>query len=251
MEVDIDGLIQPLSPDAPAGEDLSYDPVRQEIEAAFERSVSDTGTDESETDWRRVVGLILTQCEVTRDVWLPVYLMRGGARSGRLESVESGAELLAGLLEGLWESVHPQLEEYGYLGRKGPTESLTRYAEFIGPFRKVIILEHSRLGSYSGEDFERFSQNGDSEDGFGMFRALLEETADEDLQAVVDRLRAIEQAIRRTDAVLTANAGDDTGTNFEPTYAAIAEIVRSVQNFQTAPDSSSEGGSTRARTWFG
>jgi type VI secretion system ImpA family protein len=246
MAVDVDALIAPLSEDSPAGEDLSYDSGRQEIEAAFDRSVSDEAADEADTDWPQIISQIMAQAAQTRDVWLPVYLMRAGAKAGRLETVEIGATLLAGLLERLWDTVHPQLDEYGYQGRKGPTESLTRIGEFIGPFRKVILLEHSRLGSYSGADFDRFRENGDSEEGYGMFRALLEETSDDDLQGIVDRLGGIDAAIRRADAVLTANAGDDTGTNFQPTYDAFADIRKGVLAYKKAPQSApeaDEGGS--------
>jgi type VI secretion system ImpA family protein len=232
MAMDLDALIVALSDDEPAGPDLSYDSARQDIEGAFDRSVSDDGSDDADVDWAQIIAQILAQAAATRDVWLPVYLMRAGAKAGKLQAVETGAMLLAGLLENLWDSVHPQLDEYGYQGRKGPTESLTRIGEFIGPFRKVILLEHSRLGSYSGADFDRFRENGESEEGYGMFRALLEETSDDDLQSIVERIAGIDEAIRRADAVLTANAGDDTGTNFQPTYDALAEVRKGVIAFK-------------------
>jgi type VI secretion system protein ImpA len=242
MAIDIAALVAPLSEEKPAGEDLSYDPVRQEIEAAFDRSISDADAGQADIDWPQIIRLIIEQCAQTRDVWLAVYLMRAGARAGRFETVEDGAALLAELLEKQWDHVHPQIEEYGFQGRKGASESLARYSEFLSPFRKVMLIEHPRLGSYSGADFKRFHEGGDSEDGYGMFRALLEETPDEDLQALVDRIQSITAAIRRADAVLTANAGDDTGTNFQPTYDAISEIVAAVRVFMRA--ASAESGET-------
>jgi type VI secretion system ImpA family protein len=254
MPLDVDSLISPLSDEAPAGPDMSYDSARQEIEAAFERSVSDENAADDDTDWSQTIRQILGQCEQTRDIWLPVYLMRAGAKAGKLETVETGAALLAGLLENLWDTVHPELGDYGYQGRKGPTESLTRIGEFLAPFRNVVLLEHSRLGSYTGADFFRFHENGDSEDGYGMFRALLEETSDEDIQAILASIDGIKDAVRRTDAVLTANADGDTGTNFDPTYAAFAEIRKAVASFQKVPEiadseeESSETGSTSERS---
>ena len=236
--MDIESLKAPLSPESPSGEDLSYDSVRQEIEAAFERAISDAGGGDEEIDWNRIVQLICAQAETTRDLWLPVYLMRAGVKSGQFDVVETGAELLAGLLENLWDSVHPQLEEYGFLGRRGPTESLVRFAEFLGPMRKVPILRHGRLGEYSGEDFERFRTNGDAEPDYGMFRAVLEDSDDEGLMAIVERLTGIDSAIRRADEVLTANSGSDGSTNFQPTYDTFAEIIRAVSSFvKGSPDS--------------
>jgi type VI secretion system protein ImpA len=64
-----------------------------------------------------------------------------------------------------------------------------------------------------------------------MFRAALEDTGDEGLREIVARLDAIGDAIKRTDAVLTANAESGAATNFAPTYEALTEIRRSVLAF--------------------
>ncbi|HEX7929563.1 MAG TPA: type VI secretion system ImpA family N-terminal domain-containing protein, partial [Sphingomicrobium sp.] len=207
---------------------------RQEIEGAFEKAASDN-EDSDDIDWRGTISLIEGEAARTRDIWLAIYLMRAGAKIGRLDTVEDGARLLAGLCENLWESVHPELSDYGFQGRKGPCESLTRFAEFLRPLRNVVLLEHPRLGSYTGADFDRFRVSGDSEDGYGMFRALLAETPEDDLQAVVDRLAGITDSIRRADTVMTANAEGDTSTNFQPTYEAIDSLRQGIASFMTTP----------------
>lgn len=235
MAIDLDALIAPISTEGPAGPDLTYEAARQEIEEAFERSVSDDNAAPSDTDWRDVIRKIVAQAAVTRDICLPIYLMRAGASAGDLEAVEDGAQLLAGLFEQLWATVHPQLDDYGFQGRKGPCESLTRIGEFLNPLRNVVLLQHPRLGSYTGADFDRFRSNGDNEDGYGMFRALLAETQDDTLNEIIARITGIADAIRRADGVLVVNAGDDTGTNFQPTYGAFAEIAKGVASFLRTP----------------
>lgn len=220
--MDLETLLAPVSDEAPAGDDLSYDGERQHIEQAF-----DVPADASEQpDWRETIRLIEAQSARTKDVWLAIYLTRAGARQGRLETVEAGAQMLAGLFERYWDSVHPTLDELGFQGRKGPCESLTKIAEFLGPLKRVVLIEHPRLGVYSGADLERFAAEGESADGYGMFRAALEEADTADLQKAIDRLDSIRDGIRRADTVLTANAEGDTGTNFQTTYEAI-EAIRS------------------------
>ena len=59
-----------------------------------------------------------------------------------------------------------------------------------------------------------------------MFRAAVAEADVADLQTAIDRLDSIRDGIRRADAVLTANAEGDTGTNFQTTYETI-EAIRS------------------------
>jgi type VI secretion system protein ImpA len=218
--MDLETLLAPVSDESPAGEDLSYDAERQQIEQPF-----DVPADADEQpDWRETIRLIVAQSERTKDVWLAVYLARAGARQGQLETIDLGCQMLAGLFERYWDSVHPTLDELGFQGRKGPCESLTKIGEFLGPLKRTILISHPRLGNYSGADLERFATEGESADGYGMFRAAVAEAEQADLQAAIDRLDSIRDGIRRADTVLTANAEGDTGTNFQTTYEAIEAI---------------------------
>ena len=103
------------------------------------------------------------------------------------------------------------------------------------PLERAPLLEHPRLGRFSGVDFERFRTEGEAAEGYGLFRAALEDTSEGALQEIVGRLDAIAAAIRQSDAVLTANAGDDTGANFTPTYELLAQMKRAVQSFAKTP----------------
>lgn len=226
MNVDLEPLLRPVAPDAPAGPDLSYDAERLNIEQAF-------AGDPGQEDWPRTIEQIATQAAATRDLWLAVYWARAGAKSGDLDAVATGLELLAGLFERFWDTVHPTLEDYGLEGRKGAVESLVRIGEFVAPLRQVPLLSHPRLGRFTGANIERFASEGAGADGYGPFRAAVSDSPPElfvDLQARLDR---IEQAVRRADAVLSdqAQAAGQTGTNFQPTYDAIAAIARAVRQF--------------------
>jgi type VI secretion system protein ImpA len=228
MAIDIDSLVAPVSDEQPSGPDLSYESERQQIEAIFDRPIDDGGAEESDTDWREAIRLITGEAAKTRDLWLAVYLMRAAVQSGNFDLLADGTELLARLVEERWADVHPQLDEYGFIGRKSPCESLTRIGDFLGPLGRVPLLEHPRLGRYSGADFDRFQEQGGSADGFGMFRAALEATDPEHLQQVVGKLDAIRNALHRTDVVMTDNAEGDTATNFQPTYDLLDKIRRAV-----------------------
>jgi type VI secretion system ImpA family protein len=231
----LDVLLAPVSADAPAGPDLSYDAERQAIEQAFETQGYSSELDEN-VDWRETLRLIEAQSARTKDVWLAVYMARAGTRIASLETVETGCALLAGLFEQYWDSVHPTLEEYGLQGRKGACESLTRIAEFLRPLQQTTLIEHARLGSYSGDDFARFARDGESAEGFGMFRAAMADTSLETLQGIVSQLESIDDSLRRADAVMGAHAAasGDLGTNFAPTFEAIAAIRRAILPYMGA-----------------
>lgn len=234
-------LLAPVADDDAVGPDLAYDPERATIEAAFESSVSDDGAGE-EIDWREIIRLIEGQSARTKDLWLAAYLARAGARSGQFDVVITGIEFFAGLVEQYWPHVHPQLDEVGFQGRKAPAEGLTSYAQFLRPLQGVILLQHARLGSYSGSDFERFANGGTDADGYGMFRAAIDDNPDA-LREALDRLDRLRDGIRRIDAVMTAQAGgDETSTNFAPACEALDKIRRSVGTFAGESDASPSSG---------
>ena len=261
MAVDVETLLAPVSDDNPVGEDLAYDSERQEIEAAFERTAAGGSANDGDTDWRAIVKLIEQQSARTKDIWLAAYLIRAGASMAQLPVVATGADYLAGLVETYWDKVHPQLEEYGFQGRKTPVESLTRIGEFLGPLRNIILIRHPRLGEYSSADIERFARGGDSEDGYGMFRGAMQETAPEDLEAVAAQLDAIKASLVRADTVMTANSGGETSVNFQPTYEALASIRKALAGFlpngagaseeASADSNSGSGGSSAASSGGG
>jgi type VI secretion system protein ImpA len=249
MTLDVAALVAPVSEETPAGPDLSDDPERIEIESAFERSVSVDGEGESTTDWNEVIGRIVAQAEKTRDIWLAVYLMRAAALGKRFELLVDGAQLLAGLVEERWADAYPQLDDLGFIGRKTPCEALTgfigrktpcealtRRREFLDPLRNLPLLEHPRLGRYSGADIQRFVDQGAQAEGFGMFRALLEATSSDDLGAIVERFDALRDSIGRVDTVMTERAEGDTATNFAPTYEALNAIRAGLASFLPAAD---------------
>ena len=245
MALDLESLLAPVSEESPTGEDLAYDLERAEIEQAFERSVSvditGAAETESEVDWRNIIKLIEEQSSKTKDIWLAVYLCRAGARSGDLAVLETGAEYLAGLCEQYWDNMHPALDDYGFQGRKGPCESLANTGAFLVPLRRVVLLRHARLGAFTGDDFERFRANGENEEGYGMFRAVLAETNDAELTAIAERLDKVAGAIKRADAVLDANAEGDTGANFAATYETLNQIRRAVLSFGSTPQAQEAG----------
>lgn len=246
MALDLGRLLAPVSDEDPTGPDLAYDPARYEIEQAFETEVSidasGVATQPSEVDWRTIVDRIVEQSDRTKDLWLAAYLCRAGARAGELETVELGTRTLSGLLETYWPSVHPRLEDYGFQGRKGPCDSLVGQAQFLTPLRKITLISHPRLGHYSIDDFERFRLRGESEEGYGMFRAALEDLQYEGLDEIIERLDAIADNLRRADLVLTSNADDAGGTNFKDAYEALGQMRRAIQAFapEPAPEENSE-----------
>ena len=257
MALKLEELLAPVAGEDPCGPDLTYATERYEIEQAFETSVSidasGVAADAADVDWRNILKLIEAQSRLTKDIWLAVYMARTGVRSGALDTTQAGAKYLAGLLETYWDGVHPKLEEYGFQGRKGACDSLAGLAEFVNPLHQIVLLEHPRLGRFTGRDFARFQQGGEGEDGYGAFRAALQDSGDGSLLEVAARLSELSADLKRVDVVLTSHAEDGGATNFKPTYDAIEQIRRSALAFTAAPvqepaaAEDGEGGASKGR----
>lgn len=225
---ELDDLMKPVSPDSVSGPDLSYDPKRQEIEAAFEAGrLADHGEGEA-PDWSAIISSIKEQSKLTKDAVLAVYLARAGARAQRLADVALGCAYLATMFETWWDQIHPSLQEYGYQGRKGACESLASFGDFLLPLRRVVLVAHPRLGQFTAEQIEAFATQGDAAENVGMFRAAVGEIDAVELAASVNVLDEIRKSISRVDAVLTAKAEGDTATNFTPTYEALDSIRKAL-----------------------
>ena len=220
--------MEPVPGDHPAGPDLSYDPERQVIEDAFEAARAAAAGEGEAPDWTSIIRLIKGQSAKTKDAWLAVYLARAGARAQQLPTVALGCDYLAGILETWWDEAHPSLEDYGFQGRKGACDSLASHSDFVIPLRRVVVVEHARLGRFTGEDVQRFANEGDQAEGIGMFRAALADTDSDELAETLDQLDSIRSALGRIDSVLIDKAEDTTGTNFSPAYDALDTIRRTL-----------------------
>src|SRR5579871_4833402 len=160
MISDVAALLAPVAGDAPCGPDLSYDPDRQDIERAFDQpfsiEASGAASPATETDWAQLIERIIALMARTKDIWLAVYLCRAGARGGRLDIVELGAETLSGLLSQYWDGVHPVMESDADIDiRKMPCDSLGKPNTLLAPLGRIPILSHSRLGNFGAADLDR------------------------------------------------------------------------------------------------
>lgn len=248
---------RPFADGARGGPDLAYDPQRQVIEQAFEASVSIDASGiadaERDTDWRMIIAAIREQAERTRDIWLPIYLCRAGARAGSLQTVAEGAHVLAALLEQCWADMHPALEDYGFESRRGACDTLVSRGEMLLPLERVAVFAHPRLGRFAIADLMRFHKEGEAAEGHGQFRLAVEGVEPAEWVAIAETLDAIGDGIRRADAVLVAEAGGGTGTNFRPltdliagARAAIVALLPGVHDAAEAIGAEEDGGADDA-----
>jgi len=109
-----DAFLQPLSAESPSGPDLVYEPPFAALELAGagkpERQYGEKVYPAEPPDWVAVHEQALALAATTRDLRVAVWLLRSGCRLQGLGGAVAGLQLLDGLLGGLWDTVHPQLD---------------------------------------------------------------------------------------------------------------------------------------------
>lgn len=159
--LDLESLWSPLGADAPGGADLEYDAQFVALEQAGagkpERQYGETVYPAEPPDWPLVHELALQLAARTRDLRVAVWLVRSRARLFGLPSAAEALQLTAGLLERLWDGVHPQLDAHdgndptmrvsalAPMGVGGPVLADLRAAA-LAPVRGSLTLRELEVG---------------------------------------------------------------------------------------------------------
>ncbi len=107
-------LLLPIREDAPAGDDLEYDPAFMALMSASvgkpEQQFGDTVIPAVEPDWRQVGEQAEVLLRRSKDARTAVLLLRAATRQGGISGFGAGLILLHGLLARYWANIHPQLD---------------------------------------------------------------------------------------------------------------------------------------------
>ena len=110
--MDAQSLLEPVSDEEPSGPDLEYDPNFGEVERASQGKASQELGD-SIVEGEPRIGrpwCLAAELGQTKDLRLAVLLTRGSLARTSFGGLAQGLELCLGLLNGFWETVHPQLD---------------------------------------------------------------------------------------------------------------------------------------------
>jgi type VI secretion system protein ImpA len=128
-DIDMDTLLQPIPGDSPAGEDLRYAPVYEEIREARRSedplAMGDWQRELKTADWSRVVFLATEALTSrTKDLQIAAWLCEALVMTGGFGALSQGLALVTGLQERFWDTVYPLIEEGDLEYRLAPFEFL-------------------------------------------------------------------------------------------------------------------------------
>jgi len=229
-------LLQPISPDRPAGADLSFSSDMDAIVHArkFDDPSLDQGewlTDLKEADWafvvQRCAGLL---ADSSKDLRLGVWLTEAAAKRHALPGLAEGLRVVGGLVERFWDQgLYPEAEDGDQEQRIG---NLAWMLARIPGLLKDIPVTDGNGSAWTLLDFDT-ARKANLDDGRRLAEMEAARRASshgfrsafaQDAQACMDALLDLERA---TDARLGHDA---------PAFVAARDAVQDLLRVMPAPD---------------
>ena len=158
-QLNTDSLLTELRPEAPSGDDLSYDGAFMELERVVQAGPQDriVGPDvvADGPDWRAVEKQALSLFHRTRDLRIAVMLTKALLRTGGYFGLRDGTFVVRELLARYWDTVHPQLleeDDFSPIMRINALRDLCDRVSVLNPVRTLPLVSLPQLGSFSLRD---------------------------------------------------------------------------------------------------
>lgn len=112
--MDVQRLLETISPDSPCGGDLEYDAAFLELERAAqgqpERQMGDAVLPATPPEWRQVRDLCVELFKRSKDLRIANYFLQSAIALQGLPGLVQGLQLIQQLLAQYWDDLHPRLD---------------------------------------------------------------------------------------------------------------------------------------------
>ena len=242
----LSSLLNPVSVASPGGEDLSFSAELDAIAEArrFDDPTLDQGewvTDLKEANW----GQVAERCQVllatrSKDLRLAVWLAEAGAKTQQFRGLGDGYNLIAGLCDSFWETLHPLADDADQERRIGNLSwLLARSRQLI---REIPITEGVGT-AFSISDFDaarsragnadRPGTDGSKSEGgpkLAVIEAARRKSSPAFYQALLVQSQYCLDALLRMEKAVDARLGID-GPGFSAAKEAMDTAMRLIARF--------------------
>ncbi|MBI4848466.1 MAG: type VI secretion system protein TssA [Nitrospirae bacterium] len=177
-QIDIDAILAPIPGDNPAGEDLRYSAIYEEIKEArraddpFERGAWKTEIKTS--DWGKVIKVSVdTLSKKTKDLQIAAWLTEALINTEGYDGLSAGLKIINRFLEDYWDNVYPVIEDGDMEFRAAPLEFMNE--KVAPPIKGIPITDGKVTREYSylkyqesrsvGYEADTKNQFGDTDEG--------------------------------------------------------------------------------------
>jgi type VI secretion system protein ImpA len=231
---DIESFLQPISDEAPAGEDVRTDsspasvyyPVKDARSAARAQERAQLEEAAAPPEWITVMegGGSILQTRA-KDLEIAAWLTEAFVRTDGFGGLRDCFQLVQGLVDRFWDGLHPQPDEDGIVTRVAPLTGLNGEGQdgtLIQPIRQ-IPLTHGGERSYALWHWDQANEVEKITDAarkqaridsgsvtLAQFTAAVAQTPDHFYFHLLEDIQAAKAAFAAMTASLDANAGHDS-----------------------------------------
>lgn len=240
---DIEELLNPINDESPCGEDLEYDvdflALTQAYDGEAEQVIGNQVKPAVPANWPLVSRLAFNLFNKTRDLRIATYWTRAQLELKGYSGFCSGIELIAGLVEHFWDTLHPQLDaadDNDPTMRINTLASLCDRERTLGPLAKAPLCQLKELGCASVHDVQL--SRGDpgvtadpkvAQLDSATVHAILMESPLEQLKETLNTIEQSEAAVQKIDSILLKEVGATQTVDFSPLLKQL-KVAASVLN---------------------
>jgi len=234
--IDVEKLLQPLSDDAPCGDNLEYDPafgeLEREAQGRAEQQIGDNTIAAEPPKWSSVRSKALELLGRTKDMRVALLLGRATLHTDGITGLSATLALIRGYIDRYWDTVHPALDPED---DNDPTLRVNTLAAFCAPdflddIRRSQLVSVRTIGKFSFRDVEIASGNATPAQGeepaqMGAIDAAFIEAPLEEVQAVAE---ALTQAVENAEAI-EKSLTEKVGINRSADLSGLPKQLRQIQ----------------------
>jgi type VI secretion system protein ImpA len=235
--IDLEAILAPIEGDNPAGENLRYSQTYDDIqEARREDDVLDRGEWDREiktADWDAVQRLAVgALTEKTKDLQIAVWLTEALIKTDGFHGLDTGLQVISGLLETFWDHLYPEIEDDDLDYRIGPVEFLNDKLWLA--VKQVPLTDRAAGGGgYSWIKWQEATQAGTDETakaegklGIDAFEKAQNRSTKAFYETLNDQIEGCAAAFTRFDNLLDEKFGSEA-----PRTAEFKEALEDCQRF--------------------
>lgn len=253
-------LLQPITPDAPCGENLEDTVVLATIESSrlFGRSTPfDQPPDPKDKaawkppEWDEFNGLALDGLKRSRDLRLLANLGVGLLRTDGIAAFLPALPVASHWLETYWDEAYPRLDEGDALVRRNALNCFADSMAVLDGLRRLPLVTSRQHGSFSLRDIDIATgqlppRDGEARPDAAQINAAFGAMPIEELTALSEGVSSALAAARKIDVTMGTRAGPDAVPQLDPLVTALGKIERVLQAQMAARTGGSEGDAAQA-----
>ncbi len=228
-------LLEPISADAPCGEDLSYDPLYNDLAVLVEGTPENQfeANSAKEPNWLEIRKLSEGGLKRSKDLQMAVYYTLALMKTAGMDGAARGMELTAGIVRKYWDNLFPNLdpEDPDPTQRVNILSQLTvEQGSYGDPIKFIERLGEAPIFKVPGLAVTITFLTHETTPGGGTGSAKLPEILasanPEESKAGIDALRGMVASVHALDDFLIEKLGRTSAPSFDPLIKILDKGLR-------------------------